>query len=351
MRSRHIAVTMPTLLLVASLSSGCGKKEKAGPEAAPAPLASVNGVAITPDDVAFEIQRRRETGRPIGDAREVLDFLIERQVMLQAARSSGLLEEPAIKRTLENRELGQWLDRSLQIERDAVRVSDEELAVFYEANPNLHTRPAMSRLAVLQRTVGRSENAEIQASIRDELSAARDAFLADITGATRDGQLAGFGVIAASSSEDTVTRYRGGDLGWMPDQDLVHRIPAAVAERAASMGTGDVSEVIETENGMYVVLVIDRQPAARTPLTEVAPGLRRKLIREKQRNVERSFKSNLLAAASIIVDEQQAAAITIPTPPTPVAPALVPVGAMTAIRPGSETDSDIDSPITEALDE
>lgn len=339
-------------LTLVGLLAGCGRKDEAvQAPPPPPPLASVNGVAITAEDVAFEIERRREAGRPLGDTRAILDELIERQAMLQAARTSGLLDDPAVKRELENRELGQWLDRTLQIERDAVRVTDEELAAYYATNTDLHTRPAMSRIAILQRKLGATDTAETRAAIQDELAAARAAFLADPAAATRQGQLVGFGTIAASSSEDTVTRYRGGDLGWTPDADLARRVPEPVAAAAAALGQGEVSEVITTGDNLYVVLVIDRQPAARAPLTEVAPGLRRKLIREKQQRVEQTFLSNLLASAAITVDEQQAATLTVPEPPAPVAPSLVPVGALATPRGGSTSSVSTDPTIPSAHDE
>lgn len=349
---RNNGIRILACLLAPALLAGCGRKQEAVAPPPPPPLASVNGVAITPEDVAFEIQRRREAGRPITDARTILSDLIERQTMLQAARASGVLDEPAVKRELENRELGQWLDRSLQRERDAVRVTDEELAAYYETNADLHTRPAMSRVAILHRKVGASDSEEARAAILDALAAARTAYLADPAAATRNGQLTGFGTVAASSSEDALTRYRGGDLGWTPDTDLARRIPGPVADAAASLGVGQVSEVITTDDGLYVVMVVERQPAARTPLAEVAPGLRRKLIREKQQLVEQTFTRNLLAAATIVVDEQQAAALAVPAaPPEPTPPVLVPAGALTPPNANTPTSDSTDPTIPSAHDE
>jgi peptidyl-prolyl cis-trans isomerase C len=305
------------LLAVAS----CTRK---APEAAVAPawLARVDGELITEDDVRFEIQRRQETKRPMGDAESILQDLIQRKVMLRVAAKSEVMQDPAVRRELENRQLGQWLDRSLQVERDQVRISDDEMRAHYDAHRDQYTRPAMVRLAVLYRQVNARDPEETTASLRAELEKGRAAFLVDPAAATQQGRIPGFGAVSAEYSEDTLTRYRGGDLGWLDTSSTNQRHPAAVLAAGSALDVGGVSDVIETGEGLYVVMKADQRAAQTTPYEEVAPTLRRHLIRARQEHVEKTFVSNLLAGARIEVDREKVARLAVPAPAVPAPPAL-----------------------------
>jgi len=294
------------------LATACERKETPATEA---PLAMVNGKAITEQDFDFEVQRRVSSGRPLGSPGDILQELIERQVMLDKAAASGVLEAPEVRRELENRQLGQWLDRTLQIERDAVSVSDAELGAYYEAEMESFTRPALARLAILYRRVAVRDGGagEDAGTIRAELEKARSSYLADPNGATQQGRLIGFGTLAAQYSEDTVSRYRGGDLGWIEVANPGVSHPPDVIAAGLALGRGGVSDVMTAGDGMYVVMKVDEREARVAPFEEVAPGLRRKLIKVKQEEVERTFKSNLLAEATVAINREKADALQMPT--------------------------------------
>lgn len=311
------------LLAVLMINVGCGKKESA-PEQ-PKPLALVDGVAITEEDYAFEVERRKEAGRPLESPEAILQSLIERQVMLETAAHSEIMQDPAIRRELENKQLGQWLDRSLQVERDSVRVSDEEMEAYYKERLDTFTRPAMARLAILVRRVNARDGEDEETALRNALEKGKAAFMADPAAATQNGRLTGFGTVAAEYSEDTTSRYRGGDLGWMAESDVESRYPAAVIQAGLALEVGAISEVISAEDGLYVVMKTDERPAQLTPYEEVAPTLRRQLIRLKQEEVDRTFRTRLLAGANIEINQERADRLTLPTEVPPDPPALSPL--------------------------
>lgn len=300
------------LFALLPLMSGCRKGEPEATLTEPAPLARVGEAHITEADFAFEIQRRIESGRPIGEPAAVLQALIERQAMLQAAEQSPLFDDPVVRRERENQKLARWLDDALQSEKDRVTVSEPELRAFYEENRAEHTQPERVRLAILFRRLNPKDPSDTRAALADELRAARQAYLDDSAGATREGRIAGFGVIAAEASEDTVSRYRGGDLGWLEKGRTDYRWPAKVLETGFALPPGGVSDVLETEDGLYVVLKTDVREMRVTPFETAAPTLRRRLIRRKQEAVEQAFMQELLQKAAIAINPVKAAALTIP---------------------------------------
>lgn len=66
-----------------------------------------------------------------------------------------------------------------------------------------------------------------------------------------------FDDVAKEISQDTATAESGGDLGWLPRGQL----PAEVDELAFSLGAGNLSEVIKTPSGFYLIKVIDQDSA------------------------------------------------------------------------------------------
>lgn len=318
------------LLLLGATS--CGRKAVEQPPAEKADwIARVNGESITEQDVQFEIKRRTDAQRPVGDAQSILQDLIQRKAMLSEARRSGLLQDPAVQRELENRELGQWLDRTLQVERDRVSVSNEEMRAYFDENRESFARPEMTRLAILYRRAVRSELTNENAGLRGELEKGRAAYLADPSAATQKGRIPGFGTLAVDYSEDAISRYRGGDLGWM-NAGEESRLPPAVLETGLALDVGGVSAVVPAGDGFYVVMKTDWRAAQVPPYEDVAPTLRRKLIRQKQENIERDFVSNLLAGARIEVDEQKAAGIHVPVAAVAAPPELRPLADLKTTR-------------------
>lgn len=324
---------LPATALVALLVAvSCSRKAEEPAAAEPEWLARVNGKLITETDVRFEIERRKAANRPVGEVSDILQELVRREAMLAEAARSPVMNDPAVQRELENRKLGQWLDRSLQVQRDAVVVNDDELRAHYEANIAAFTRPAFTRLAMLYRRVNARDPQEPAGSVLEAISQARAAYLANPETATQGGKLTGFGTIAAEHSEDTISRYRGGDLGWQEGTGSVARVPAEVLAAGFALEVGGVSEVMAAGDGLYVVMKSGVREAEVAPFETVAPTLRRRLIREKQEAVEQAFISNVLARATIEIDEAKAARVALPAPETPEPPTLKPVTEWSPVR-------------------
>jgi peptidyl-prolyl cis-trans isomerase SurA len=82
---------------------------------------------------------------------------------------------------------------------------------------------------------------------------------------------------------------RGGDWGWMAPGDLRPEL-AAVARQ---LEPGRISDVIETEDQYYLLLVEARRAAGATPLEEVSASLRDDLWREAYEQLNRTWIGHL----------------------------------------------------------
>jgi len=298
---------------VGLLPVGCKPKSRLSAETSPV-VAEVGGRTITHADFEAEAERRRAAGQPVASAQALLDEMIEREAMLVKAEASGIAQSEDFRRDSESRLLSQWVASTLAKTRDNVKVTDEELKKAYEERKDSAlTSAALTRLAILYRKAsGRSGDAAVLA-LEQSLAEGVAAFEKDRAASTNSGRLPGFGKIAADYSEDTLTRYRGGDLGWLNLEQGEHpRVPQEVLAAGAALAEGKVSAPLRAGDGVYVVMKIGERAAKQMTFQEAVPLMRRRLLREKQRAVEAQFKADLLGSVPVKVVEDVAEKLTLP---------------------------------------
>jgi parvulin-like peptidyl-prolyl isomerase len=247
---------------VPTATAGAVQPQAAQPTAAPqGPAAIVNGQEISMAAFLREVEKRQ-----VG--------LVQRGVNLNTPQGKAQLEQEK-QLTLDN-----MIDDMLVLQdaaKQGVAVSDAELdtelqkiisslggqAKFEEllkvAGQTLEDARNMQRMQMLylkmrDRVVGGLQTAEqIHARhILVDSQATAQALLAQVQGG------ADFGQIAQQSSQDTLTRANGGDLGWFARGTL----PAKELEDAAfNLQPGQLSGVVQSAFGYHLVQVLERDPA------------------------------------------------------------------------------------------
>jgi parvulin-like peptidyl-prolyl isomerase len=215
--------------------------------------AMVDGEGIWLVDWQAEVQRFEAAQSALGIdlatlpeyPRQVLDALIDRLLLAQAARAAGLsLTEREIDARLDelaaarggNEAMGAWLaenaytvesfKRSLEVDMLAAR----QVAGLTSGVPETAEQVHAAHILVATR-----EEAE---SLASDLASGED-----------------FGALAEAYSLDASTRPAGGDLGWFPPGYLL--VPEVEAA-AWSTAPGETSGVIESGLGYHIVRVIER---------------------------------------------------------------------------------------------
>ncbi len=316
--------------VVGGLAAGCSRSPEPTVETSPV-VAEVGGRKITHADFDAEATRRRAAGRPAASAQELLGEMIEREAMLVKAEASGIATSETFRSDTESRLLSQWVASTLAKTRDGVQVTDEELKASYEARKDTTlTAAPLTRLAILYRKVSGRIGDEVAQALEKSLSEGVAAFEKDRAASTNNGRLPGFGKIAADYSEDTVTRYRGGDLGWLNLEQGEHpRVPQEVLTAGAALAQSQVSAPIRAGDGIYVVMKDGERSAKQMTFQEAVPMLRRRLLREKQLAVEARFKADVLGSVPVKVVESEAGKLTLPKSDSrPVATSGTPLPVM-----------------------
>lgn len=256
----------------------------------------------------FKEEAARRGGiRPDGlDRRALLADLIDYETLLVKAFEAGFDKDPEVIRAYHNLLVGKMRSRELEPRIEAVAVSEDEIAAHYEAQIDRYTRPARIRAAILFFETHPTMGAEKLEAIRAKLAEARE------KARTLPADARGFGPLAISYSEDQASRYKGGDIGWLAE-GRDYRWPDPMVSAAFSLETiGSVSDIIQTDKGLYLVKLLDRRDAAVTPMAKVKTRIRHKMLLEKRRETEAAFLAEKRAATDIEIYPEVLASVPLP---------------------------------------
>ncbi len=238
----------PTGVLTVTPTSLEGLPTLAEPTPTSEPAAAVvNGERIPQAWFESEVSRyilaQEELGEPVEDeaaAREtVLNDLIDQVLLAQGAREAGASVS----------------DQDVQTRLDAI-AEDTDLSVWMTAwgytEDELFQSLKLQMLASIQRDLivesipETAEQIKLQQIFTYTQADAQAALLSLNSGTP-------FDEVAFSYIYDPIT---GGHLGWVPRGYLLNQ---AVEEAAFSLPVGSYSEVIESDVGYHIILVIDRE--------------------------------------------------------------------------------------------
>jgi peptidyl-prolyl cis-trans isomerase C len=281
-------------LVLIALLAGCSRQEPAAPQY----LAKVGSRLITAQDLIQEVERRRAAKRPVPNKEELLREMITSEALLQRATKAGLQNEPQLQREIANLIIGRLRERELTPQVEKVSVTAEELQTAYQENIARYTQPAKARLAILFLEASSNTSAAKRGELRDRLLEARRRLDNEKASGGRGPAAGGFGSLAVEYSDETTSRYRGGDIGWLDMGRFSYRWPRQVLEAGYALEKGAVSDVMDAQNGLYLIMKTDSRDGVVTPFDQVEPSLRQNLILQKRRALEDAFRQETVQSAN-----------------------------------------------------
>lgn len=333
------------LLLVALSVSACSKGTPASAssaesaaaapvqEAAPAKpvpaelpevVARVNGEAIAKTE--FEKAIRNIEGRAGGPVpaeqrdrvyRGVLDQLIAYRLLMQETKARNVIipetdvearlaqirqqfpsekefsdrlaqQNMTVEQLREDARSDMRVAKMLQDEINAkVSVQEQEIAAFYEQNPDKFQQDERVRASHILIRVPEDADEKAKASAR----ATAEGVLKDVRGG-KD-----FAALAKQHSQDPGSAVNGGDLGFFGRGQMVGEF-----ERAAfGLKPGEVSELVETPFGFHIIKVAEKQAPRAVPLAEVRAQVEEFLQNQQRQERTQAFIESLKSKGKVEV--------------------------------------------------
>jgi peptidyl-prolyl cis-trans isomerase C len=303
---------MPLAAVLMFLALGC--KEKAALEMDDRVVALVNGEVISKTDFEAELARelgfadginpqRPEQVEPV--KRALLNTLIERTLLLQAAKQGGITAPAA---EVERRMLRMRADFPAEGFNQALangQLSMAELKQKTEAliiTEKLFAQAVYPRVAVTEEEIRRhfEEHA-------DEYKEPQRVRAAQIVVKTLDeAKRVQKELRGGKKFPDLARRYSlsadakvGGDLGYFERGVM----PAAFDEAAFALAVGEVSEIVETDYGFHLFKVLDKKEPRRKELMEVRSTIETRLLEKKRADAQAAYVKSLQEKAELRVNE------------------------------------------------
>ena len=261
-----------------------------GSIAAAKTLVTVNGKAITQEDVNTELMSATQ-GRvaqiPADKLQtfkqQVLQQLVGKELIFEEAKKSGILNSAEYKK--EYNKLVNRMKKELAIQvwqkrlLDSIKIPDKELKAYYKKNiDEFKEKESVHARHILVKTKKEAEKiiAQLKSLSGQKL---KDKFIA-----------------LAKEKSTGPSAPRGGDLGYFTQGQMV----PAFNDKVFSMKKGTVTlKPVKTQFGYHVIYLEDKKPAMTKKFDEVKTFIEQRLKMEKFKKVFKEKMDELQKKATI----------------------------------------------------
>jgi len=240
-------------------------------------------------------QRQRLEHDPAELAQFVRNQLLQ-AVLLEEAKTAKWDEHPDIVARAERARqtvIAETYIASLT-QPDPAFPSEADVQAAYDANKQRFVVPRQYHLAQIfvALPTGASPKAEDDAQKK----------IADLR-AQLAKKGADFAEIARKQSDDRNSAPKGGDLGWVREDQLIAPIKTAVG----GMQDNAVSDPVRSPDGIHIAKLLGTKPAGPAALADVHDQIVASLKQEHQQQNARAYVSGLFRASPLQLDEIQLA--------------------------------------------
>jgi peptidyl-prolyl cis-trans isomerase C len=344
-------------LLVVALAGVTGCKRNSGEtinfkhnkDGKGTPVATFADDSITAEELKQKFSEMspfiRARYQTVEQRKEYVDNIARVELLAAEARRRGLQNEPEVVDAAKKMMVQKLIQKEFDEKKSAP--AEAEVAEYYEKHKSDYVKPETTRLSdiFIAAPKGNPERAKKKKQAEEVLAKAK---------ANKPTDSAAFIALVRQHSEDTKTKPVDGDMRFLTETDLTAQFsPPVTSAGAALKQLGDLSPVVETDQGFYILRFQGRQAAINHSLDQVKTQIQSRISFDKRQQNFNKFVETLKANAKYKLDEATLAKVEVDaTPsapkttagsPSPEAPRpATPVGGSQA--PGSSPPAPSSSP-------
>lgn len=110
---------------------------------------------------------------------------------------------------------------------------------------------------------------------------------------------ADFAALAKTQSDEAASAARGGDLGWLAE----NQIQPEIKERVIALSKGGITEVIRTADGYHIIKLVESKDSYTASLDEVKGLLTNELRKQRAQAISKAYLAQLLKQNPITLNE------------------------------------------------
>jgi len=216
----------------------------------------------------------------------LLQQYIQGIVISKLAKKKGFDKNPELKEQLE-----MITDNYIAIEylkkevTNKLAVSEEDIKAYYESHKDEFKTPEMlnSRHILIKTDPSASDKDKKKAKEKAE----------EILKKIKAGE--DFAKLASDVSDDTVTKTKGGELGFFPKGRMVKPFEDAVF----ALKPGEVSGIVESQFGYHIIKVEEKKESGIEPFDTAKEKIKQKLLQERAKTKATEFIEKAMKEANI----------------------------------------------------
>jgi len=235
----------------------------------------------------------------------LLDFLISQEVMFSQAKEKGILEDSVVQGLFKKVVIDRFLELELKPKLASAKVTKFEINKYFNENKQSYSKPARRRAAIIYININKKDNDEI---VKEKRLLIQEALskVADLPEGTLH-----FGELAKTYSNDRNSRYQGGVIGWLINHpSRKYRWDDKVVEALFALkNNGDISPIIKTSKGFYVVRLVSAENIKEKSLSKLEKGIKNNLLQKKKKEIKNNFIEEITQLADISINQDLLASI------------------------------------------
>lgn len=260
-------------------------------------IARVGGSDVTADEVKATIQlldarQQAAMARDPALLSQTVRAILANRLVLKEAMAKKWEQQPAVvaqlARARENLIVESYL-QSVTMPPDSFP-SEAEIKSVYEANASALLVPRRFRLAQIVVAVPKDADKAAEDTARKKLD--------DVVKKVKQPG-ADFGAIARTSSEDSDSAGREGEIGWVNEPDL----RTEIRNQVTGLPKSGITEAIRLDDGWHIVKLLETEAAHTRPLAEVREALVQRMRAERIEANRRAYVTELLKQSPPVVNE------------------------------------------------
>ncbi len=166
---------------------------------------------------------------------------------------------------------------------DKVKVSDADIEKYYKDNKQEFVQPEKVKVYLIQFKIKENATAEEKNAQKKKAT--------ETLKRLKKGE--DFETVAKEVSEDERTKNSGGNTGFFSKGKRSNTYGAKVEDAAFSLKEGTISDIIEENNGYYIIKVAEKKPEKEETLEEAKSKIERRLQQEQQKKAYDTYLDTL----------------------------------------------------------
>ena len=200
---------------------------------------------------------------------EILQKWADFSILAQEAEASGLGDKETAQRKIKEIRDRIMVQALIENQMAKTTVTDQEVSDYYNSHKNSYFFPEQVKAQHILIHIKDFENAKAVERAKEKIKTLQAKLAAGDS----------FATLAQQCSDDTVSKVKGGDVGFFPKGEMV----PAFEEFAFNGAIGDISEPVKTKYGFHLIKITDKIKAGFSTLAKETATIRMQLTEEKNR--------------------------------------------------------------------